>query len=449
VEDDANNALSRKQSVRDLPYPHPFKPRQSLLDDEGAQSLIHLVAVLFTGWTAYTLYTNYEEKGHIVDWQLFLWFMEGFPTMISIWLAFCVSTVYVHLLVRMFGVLPRTVLIGLYLVWIVFLLSAPVYVALQVRLSILMRMALMMQVCVLLMKTHSYFRTNWLLQDAYAKSKKTDSTAAFPSTEATGHKEASFVDPDRVRVLADSEKVRYPRNVTLHDYVRFLCFPALVYEINYPRVKGIRWWYVAQEWSVACYCYFLLYLLLQEAVQPVLVKMYAASVVQLFAKLALPSLMVWMILFYGVFHAGLNGWAEICRFADREFYLDWWSARSLDGFWRLWNRAVYKWMTRHVYIEAKERMHLSSSLAAIVTFVTTAILHEYVLTVAFGVLRPWLFWMIHAQIPLLYFTKIPGIQGSRWGNVTMWVGFLIGSPMLCVLYAREYIAETYGNAGQA
>ena len=37
------------------------------------------------------------------------------------------------------------------------------------------------------------------------------------------------------------------------------------------------------------------------------------------------------------------------RFGDREFYLDWWNARSIDEYWRLWNCPVHNWFKRHVY----------------------------------------------------------------------------------------------------
>jgi len=33
----------------------------------------------------------------------------------------------------------------------------------------------------------------------------------------------------------------------------------------------------------------------------------------------------------------LNILAEILRFGDREFYKDWWNAKTIDEYWRKWN----------------------------------------------------------------------------------------------------------------
>jgi diacylglycerol O-acyltransferase 1 len=84
--------------------------------------------------------------------------------------------------------------------------------------------------------------------------------------------------------------------------------------------------------------------------------------------LAPATLTLWILAFYCVFHSGLNAQAEMMRFEDREFYLDWClnfnhfkrkgmqlvsffkllNEKAMSEFWRLWNRPVYKWMTRHV-----------------------------------------------------------------------------------------------------
>lgn len=38
------------------------------------------------------------------------------------------------------------------------------------------------------------------------------------------------------------------------------------------------------------------------------------------------------------FECVCNGFAEFTRFADREFYQDWWNATSMDVFSRKWNK---------------------------------------------------------------------------------------------------------------
>ena len=48
-------------------------------------------------------------------------------------------------------------------------------------------------------------------------------------------------------------------------------------------------------------------------------------------KLAVPNQVLWLAMFYTVFHAGLNAAAEVLRFGDREFYGDWWNATTTQA----------------------------------------------------------------------------------------------------------------------
>jgi diacylglycerol O-acyltransferase-1 len=56
-----------------------------------------------------------------------------------------------------------------------------------------------------------------------------------------------------------------------------------------------------------------------------------------------------IMIFYLYFHAYLNICGELLRFGDRQFYRDWWNARTVAYFWRNWNIPVHKWLSRHIY----------------------------------------------------------------------------------------------------
>lgn len=43
-------------------------------------------------------------------------------------------------------------------------------------------------------------------------------------------------------------------------------------------------------------------------------------------KLSVVSVLIWLLMFYSLFHSLLNGVAEIMRFGDRRFYMPWWNA---------------------------------------------------------------------------------------------------------------------------
>lgn len=43
-------------------------------------------------------------------------------------------------------------------------------------------------------------------------------------------------------------------------------------------------------------------------------------------KLMMPSTFAFILVFFGLFHSWMNAWAELLRFPDRTFYLDWWTS---------------------------------------------------------------------------------------------------------------------------
>ena len=51
-------------------------------------------------------------------------------------------------------------------------------------------------------------------------------------------------------------------------------------------------------------------------------------------KIAVPNFIIWLLGFYAIFHVYLNILGELTRFADRQFYRDWWNSTTLGYFWR-------------------------------------------------------------------------------------------------------------------
>lgn len=68
--------------------------------------------------------------------------------------------------------------------------------------------------------------------------------------------------------------------------------------------------------------------------------------------MALPNVYCWLLMFYSLFHLLCNILAEITRFGDREFYKEWWNARDLGEYWKLWNIPVHRWCLRTLYYPA-------------------------------------------------------------------------------------------------
>ncbi len=69
------------------------------------------------------------------------------------------------------------------------------------------------------------------------------------------------------------------------------------------------------------------------------------------------------------------------RFADRQFYEDWWNATSWDEFSRKWNKPVHTFLLRHVYASSISSYKLSRQSAMFVTFLLSAAVHELVMAI--------------------------------------------------------------------
>ena len=55
---------------------------------------------------------------------------------------------------------------------------------------------------------------------------------------------------------------------------------------------------------------------------------------------------------------------------------------------------------------------------------------------------PWLAIMSLLQLPLMPIMKTKHFKGKPLGNIVFWFGLIIGIPLACVLYSRQY-CQTY------
>lgn len=249
-----------------------------------------------------------------------------------------------------------------------------------------------------------------------------------------------------------------------------------MYEPRFPRTKVIRWGYVASRLMQMAICGFLQYAVLRQFMLPVLAKAQplapaavangrpashplvmgastAASLAFDMMKLAMPSLIVWLLGFYAIFACWLNVVAEVTRYADRVFYQRWWNASDLATFWKRWNIPVHEWCLRHVYLDLVSH-GVSRRTAVLATFFFSAVAHELICLVAFKSLRPWFFVAMLLQLPLMAAAKPPAsadarggemkgdVHGAsgRAGNYLVWWSLFTGQPLLEVLYFREWFA---------
>lgn len=130
--------------------------------------------------------------------------------------------------------------------------------------------------------------------------------------------------------------VTYPANLTLWNYIDYLLVPSLVYDIVYPRTKKIRWWYVFEKTLATFGTFGLMTLIVESYILPVIPKnintmttnQKLAELPWLMLRVVFPFITMYLLTFYIIFECVCQWFAEITRFADRNFYNDWWNSLS-------------------------------------------------------------------------------------------------------------------------
>lgn len=229
-------------------------------------------------------------------------------------------------------------------------------------------------------------------------------------------------------------RVCWPDNVTFANFWDYLLVPTLVYELEYPRTKSIRPLYVLEKTLATFGTFFVIYVITEHFIIP-----HSPSpdtpLLQTFLKLAMPMMVNYLLIFYIMFECVCNGFAELTRFADREFYQDWWNATSMDVFSRKWNKPVHSFLLKHVYASSIAGLGMSKTAAMLVTFMLSAFLHELVMAIVSGKIRGYLFAAQMSQLPLILLSKVPFIRDNETlGNLIFWIGLIMGFPLLNIGY---------------
>ncbi|GAU34798.1 hypothetical protein TSUD_206020, partial [Trifolium subterraneum] len=206
----------------------------------------------------------------------------------------------------------------------------PVFVILRSDSAFVSGVTLMLLACIVWLKLISYAHTNY------------DLRALTNSIE-------------KGEVLPNTLNMDYPYDVSFKSMTYFIVAPTLCYQYINPIVQNSQHPFKGD----------LLY-----AIERVL-------------KLSVPNLYVWLCMFYCFFHLWLNILAELLRFGDREFYKDWWNARTVE-------EPVHKWMIRHLYFPCL-RTGIPKGVAVIIAFLVSALFHELCIAVPCHIFKLWAF----------------------------------------------------------
>uniref|UniRef100_A0A452Y6L1 O-acyltransferase n=2 Tax=Aegilops tauschii subsp. strangulata TaxID=200361 RepID=A0A452Y6L1_AEGTS len=187
----------------------------------------------------------------------------------------------------------------------------PVLVILMCDSAVVSGFLLMFIACIVWLKLVSFAHTNHDIRQLTISGKKVDNA---PST-------------------ADMDNLQAP---TLGSLIYFMMAPTLCYQPSYPRTENVR-----KGWLIRQIILYLIFtgiqgFIIEQYINPIVVnsqhplKGGLLNAVETVLRLSLPNVYLWLCMFYCFFHLWLNILAEILRFGDREFYKDWWNAKTID-----------------------------------------------------------------------------------------------------------------------
>ncbi|XP_042005548.1 diacylglycerol O-acyltransferase 1A-like isoform X2 [Salvia splendens] len=288
-----------------------------------------------------------------------------------------------------------------------------VVVILRCDSAVLSGVALMLFACIVWLKLVSYAHTNYDLR-VLAKSQ------------------------DKWEAVSRYWNLDYSYDVSFKSLVYFMVAPTLCYQPSYPRTSCIRKGWVVRQLIKLVIFTGLMGFIIEQYINPIVqnsqhpLKGNLLYAVERVLKLSVPNLYVWLCMFYCFFHLWLNILAELLCFGDREFYKDWWNAKTVE-------EPVHKWMVRHIYCPSLHN-GLPKMVAILIAFLVSAIFHELCVAVPCHIFKFWAFSGVMLQVPLVIVTNYlqDKFKNSMVGNMMFWCFFCIfGQPMCVLLYYRD------------
>lgn len=242
----------------------------------------------------------------------------------------------------------------------------------------------------------------------------------------------------------DEEKISsYPNNINFRNFFYFLCAPTFIYEESYPQSGNFRPLYFFLKICKALFCLTLLYYIYTEHIENTIPLMLTSSMFDLIIRLYLPITIWSLILFFFLFECVLPGYSEMTTFGDRQFYIDWWNSTDLEEFNRKWNKIVHRFLHKHVYLECTKVYKLPPLKAKAVTFIISAIFHEYILCLLVRQFKPFMFLLMMIQIPMVIIGR-KFFKATTFGNYFFWTSTLLGNCLIFIFYNRTFLYE-YGH----
>jgi sterol O-acyltransferase len=310
------------------------------------------------------------------------------------------------LLLRPLLLLPRRALtyLPLLAVYIYLLFRLPTLVMQQVELGFGSRMILLCEATRMSMKGYAYVRTKLL----YCTENR------FRTWSEGGRKL-----PEGFQVTLGS------LGTELRRYGFYFFAPTLQFRDEY-RLTAHRDWLAAlghffNFLASVFYCFMVYRLLCVGAIEALFQeKLTLQRYVLCILRMVFPSMVFFLVGFFGFLHSWQAGWAELLRFPDRLFYHDWWNSNDFGSYYRRWNNVVHDFLYYYVYSDLVRFTGCRKSLAQLATFFISAVAHEVIINLSIGIFYPFLFILFAGPGTIFYFYQKQS-QSYLAKNVFFWL----------------------------
>lgn len=449
-----NDTTSSKSPIDDLPKKKPsafptkvFKMRSSILTDLLEVSHIRSIRQIFIAVLVILFLqvaiTDLFELGTI-DFRIdvIIWNFSNISACFRLWFCLFVATCTIVYFSFHSWAYKRLSLIEsskntwtnlfifdwlcliAYCCYIGLFLFIPVHYILKDNYPIVTRIIILIEQVRFLMKSHAFVRENApraiLYGRIYAKEIKVEDLT--------------------------NESIPHTPCPEFSKFLYFIFAPTLIYRDSYPMTSSIRWKYVLAQLSqfvgAAFFGYYLFYRFCLPVFrhfnsEHVTAKIFVLSIL----NCTLPGALLLFCAFYGFLHCWLNAFAEMVRFADRQFYSDWWTATSWSSYYRTWNIVVHDWLYTYIYRDCHKLFGIRYRLVSMYAVIfLSACVHEYILTIAFGYFYPILFLQF-AILGFISMLILPQRTQNNAFNIFIWTSLFVGLGMQMCLYSIEWYAR--------
>ena len=163
----------------------------------------------------------------------------------------------------------------------------------------------------------------------------------------------------------------------------FIFIPTLVYRDEYPLRPKRDYRKLLTHLMTFQLSFYYTFALIKGFVHPTYSSYFNGSIVTLedICTVSVGTGILFLVFaFFGVLHSWMNIFAEITRFADRQFYTDWWNVSNFGAYYRKWNIIVHEFLFYYVYNDSIRfsKARFGSGMSKFLVFFISAVVHEVI-----------------------------------------------------------------------